>query len=131
MNHVSVPGEIRTPDRRLSIPLWLSPPQSCLWSGLYLHRFRCDTYSLYGSLQRKFPRCYHRHHPLRFHRYSVVHSAGFSFPYRGSFEGRCSIQLSYWDKAGDGNRTHDQSLEGSCFTTKLHPREANKKDGAP
>ena len=24
--------------------------------------------------------------------------------------------------AGDGNRTHDNSLEGCSFTTKLHPR---------
>jgi hypothetical protein len=24
-------------------------------------------------------------------------------------------------KAGDGNRTHLASLEGWCFTTKLHP----------
>ena len=31
-----------------------------------------------------------------------------------ALEGRCSIQLSYWDTygAGDGNRTHVASLEG-------------------
>ena len=47
-----------------------------------------------------------------------------------------SNQLSYapkktWDtkfnKAGDENRTRDNSLEGCSFTTKLHPLSINRK----
>ena len=29
--------------------------------------------------------------------------------------------MGLYNKAGDGNRTHLTSLEGWCFTTKLHP----------
>ncbi len=50
-----------------------------LWSGLSLHRLRCRTYSLYGSLRklnRRFPRDCHQHYLLRFPRYSAVHCAG-------------------------------------------------------
>ncbi len=43
----------------------------------------------------------------------VTSQERFELPTDG-LEGRCSIQLSYWDinGAGDGNRTHDISLEG-------------------
>ena len=46
-------------------------------------------------------------------------------PSTSRLSGVRSNQLSYRpvknNGAGDENRTHDQSLEGSCFTTKLHP----------
>lgn len=31
------------------------------------------------------------------------------------------------NKAGEGNRTPINCLEGSSFTTKLHPHEANQR----
>ena len=43
-----------------------------------------------------------------------------------------SNQLSYrpiiFNGAGDGNRTHDNSLEGCGFTTKLHPQYIKGKE---
>ena len=64
-----------------------------LWSGLYLHHLRWDTYSLYGSRRflslfyqrmrsfdqvwlcsHRFPRYCQRLH-VRFHRYSILHFA--------------------------------------------------------
>ena len=45
-------------------------------------------------------------------------------PRTHGLEGRCSIQLSYEPAtfgADDENRTHNNSLEGCGFTTKLHP----------
>ena len=55
----------------LAYLLRLSPPllvlrQQCLGSGLYLHRFRWDTYSLYGS--RLFD-TYRRHYTMATLRY--------------------------------------------------------------
>ena len=46
----------------------------------------------------------------------MVSQERFELPTHG-LEGRCSIQLSYWDSkkkngAGDGDRTHAASLEG-------------------
>ena len=35
----------------LAYQLLLSQPLASLWSGLSLHRFRCHTYSLYGTLR--------------------------------------------------------------------------------
>ena len=51
---------------------------------------------------------------------------GFEPPTHG-LEGRCSIQLSYRLKAGDGNRTHVSSLEGWCSTIELHPHACGNK----
>ena len=45
-------------------------------------------------------------------------------PSTSRLSGVRSNQLSYrpiYFGAGDGNRTHDNSLEGCSFTTKLHP----------
>jgi hypothetical protein len=44
-------------------------------------------------------------------------------PSTSRLSGVRSNQLSYRPQigAGEENRTLDQSLEGSCFTTKLHP----------
>ena len=55
--------------------------------------------------------------------YFLVSQARFELTTHG-LEGRCSIQLSYWDNkngAGDGNRTHVTSLEGWSSTIELHP----------
>jgi hypothetical protein len=45
------PGWIRTSNLLLSLPLRFSSPliNQGLGSGLYLHHFRCDAYSLYGT----------------------------------------------------------------------------------
>ena len=53
----------------------------------------------------------------------MVSQEGFEPP-TPALEGRCSIQLSYWDLNGasDGNRTHATSLEGWSSTIELHPR---------
>ena len=52
-----------------------------LWSGLSLHRLRCHTYSLYGSLRKisRFPRDCHQpgitvFRQLRFPRNGAIHS---------------------------------------------------------
>ena len=53
-------------------------------------------------------------------------------PSTSRLSGVRSNQLSYRpvknNGAGDENRTHDQSLEGSCFTTKLHPHKYGRED---
>ena len=92
-----------------------------LWSGLYLHHFRWDTYSLYGSplaagkrATRGFPRYCHRLRILKIIRSVKVSPIqcpplyGFLFPAKAPvrhspttsrgpalLKGRCSIQLSY------------------------------------
>ena len=43
-------------------------------------------------------------------------------PSTSRLSGVRSNQLSYRPKAGDENRTRDNSLEGCGFTTKLHPQ---------
>ena len=50
-------------------------------------------------------------------------------PSTSRLSGVRSNQLSYRplkEKAGDENRTRDNSLEGCGFTTKLHPQISNK-----
>ena len=56
-------------------------------------------------------------------------------PSTSRLSGVRSNQLSYrpiikiWNKAGDENRTRDNSLEGCGFTTKLHPHNTTVPTG--